>query len=95
MVGMADTVTLSLDPETAEQLRRVAAESGESLESIAERVLAEAAAGLAGEEIEDPDLTRRIDAWQGARESVPSDEVHAYLRSLLTDNPLPRPTARR
>lgn len=92
---MADTITLSLDPETTEQLRRVAAESGESIEAVAQRVLVEAAAGLTDDEGEDDDLRQRIDAWERTREGVPSAEVHAYLRSLLTDNPLPRPVARR
>ena len=41
---MADTLTLQIDPETAEQLRRIAEKSGESIEVIAEHLLEQAAA---------------------------------------------------
>jgi hypothetical protein len=36
---MSDTLTVKLDPATAARLRRVAAAEGESLESLAERLL--------------------------------------------------------
>lgn len=43
---MADTLTLQIDPETAEHLRRAAAETGESVEALAKRILEEAAVDL-------------------------------------------------
>ena len=40
---MADTLTLQIDPDTAAELRRMAEDSGESVEALAQRLLAEAA----------------------------------------------------
>jgi hypothetical protein len=41
--GMADTLTVQIEPETAAQLRQVAAANGESVEQAAKRLLAGAA----------------------------------------------------
>lgn len=40
---MADTLTLHIDDNTADRLRRLAEEMGESIESLAVRLLAESA----------------------------------------------------
>lgn len=40
---MADTLTLQLDSETSDQLRRIASETGESVEAVAQRLLEVAA----------------------------------------------------
>jgi predicted transcriptional regulator len=39
---MADTLTLQIDPETVAELRRIASETGESVEALAKRLLEDA-----------------------------------------------------
>lgn len=53
---MADTLTLQIDPDTAAELRRMASETGESVENLAQRLLEEAAQStsqLSEDQIED------------------------------------------
>jgi len=77
---MADTLTIPLAPEVAERLRRLASESGESLESLAQGLLEETAAEFDGAMGDDAELRRRIEAWKADRTSVSADDLHAELR---------------
>lgn len=78
---MADTLTIPLDPDVAERLRRLASESGESLEALAKGLLEETAAEFDGAMGDDAELRRRVAAWKADRASVPADELHAELRA--------------
>ena len=78
---MADTLTIPLTPEVAEQLRRLASASGESVESLAKNVLEETAAEFEGAMGDDAELARRIVDWKANKVSIPAHEVHAALRA--------------
>jgi hypothetical protein len=63
---MADTLKLEIDPEKAARLRRIAAETGESIEAVAQRLLGDALAdvdthgGSLLSEEQQADLRRRL-----------------------------------
>lgn len=95
---MADGNTLTLSPELVEDLRAAAEACDMPFEEYARRVL-EREAHLAAEalgwnrSVED-DLAA-IGEYEKTGEAIPSEEVFAWLRSLHTDNPLPKPRARK
>lgn len=80
---MADTLTIPLAPEVAEQLRRLASASGESVESLAKNVLEETAAEFEGAMGDDAELARRIAAWKANKVSIAAREVHAAMRARV------------
>lgn len=91
-------LTITVSPELAEDLRAAADACEMPVVDYTRRVL-EREAHLAGEAlgwnraIED-DLAA-IEEYDRTGEAIPSDEVFAWLRSLHTDDPLPRPRARK
>lgn len=95
---MADQTTLTISPELAEELRAAADACEMPFEDFARRVL-EREAHLAAEafgwnrSIEE-DLAA-LDKYEDDGEAIPAEEVFAWMRSLHTDNPLPRPRARK
>jgi plasmid stability protein len=87
----SEPLTLGLDASLAQCLR--AAVDGESVEAFARRVLADA---VDLENLgDDEELARRIAAWRETHSGAPAGEVHAWLRSLSTERPLPRPAVRK
>jgi hypothetical protein len=88
---MADTLTIALDPEAAERLRRLASASGESVEALAKGVLEETAAEFEGAMGDDAELKRRIAAWKAERASISADDVHAYIKARAADPKTIRP----
>ena len=86
-------LTITLDAETADRLRRLASASGESVEALAKGVLEETAAEFAGAMGDDQELARRIAAWKVDRASIAADDVHAYLRARAVNPDTPRPPA--
>jgi hypothetical protein len=74
---MADTLTLQIDPETAAELRRIAEDSGESVEALAQRLLAEAAhypSALSDEQL--ADLEERL---RNPGPMASDEEVEAFF----------------
>lgn len=96
---MADQNTLKLSPKLIEDLRAAADACDMPFEEYARRVLereahlAAEALGWNDQSIED-DLAA-LDDYEKEGEAIPAEEVFAWLRSLHTDNPLPRPRARK
>lgn len=96
---MADTNTLTLSPELVQDLRAAADACDMPFEEYARRVLqreahmAAEALGWNGPSIEE-DLAS-LEEYERAGEAIPHEEVFAWLRSLHTDNPLPKPVARK
>jgi predicted transcriptional regulator len=90
---MNEPLTIELDPTLAARLRAAAEVDGESVEAFARRVLADA---VDLENLgDDEELARRIAAWRETGASAPAGDVHAWLRSLSTEMPLPRPVVRK
>ena len=88
---MADTLIISLEPEVIERLRLLAEATGEPVEALARGLLEDTAAEFDGGMGDDAELARRIAAWKADRLSVPSEDVHAWLRARLTDPNALRP----
>jgi len=96
---MASTsLTITLPPELADDLRAAADACEMTVDAFTKQVL-EREAHLAAEalgwnrSIED-DLAAVSD-YEETGEAIPSEDVFAWLKSLHTENPLPRPRARK
>jgi predicted transcriptional regulator len=99
MLVMAEPSTLTLSPELTEDLQAAADACDMTFEEFARRVLereahlAAEALGWNGPSIEE-DLAS-LEEYERTGEAIPADEVFAWMRSLRTDNPLPKPQARK
>jgi hypothetical protein len=97
---MADGNTLTLTPKLVEDLRAAADACDMPFEEYARRVL-EREAHLAAEALgwnEDHSIEADLasfEEYERTGEAIPSEEVFAWLKSLHTDNPLPKPQARK
>jgi hypothetical protein len=95
---MADDNTLTLSPKLMEGLRAAADACDMPFETFTRRVLERevqlAAEALGWNHSVEDDLAA-LDEYDKTGEAIPSEEVFAWLRSLHTDNPLPRPHARK
>lgn len=95
-----DTLTISLPGPLADDIRAAADACGMSVEDYVQTLLkreaAEAAEALGWNEDHsvETDIAALKD-YERTGEAIPSEEVFAWLRSLHTDNPLPRPQARK
>lgn len=95
---MADTLTISIPAPLADEVRAAAEARGLSPEDYVRQQLAwdialgddDTGADLGVEE----DIAAYED-YERTGMGIPSEEVTAWLRSLTTDNPLPRPRPRR
>ncbi|MET0547466.1 MAG: hypothetical protein ABWZ40_14280 [Caulobacterales bacterium] len=92
---MAQQITLNIDAKAAERLERLASETGETVEALAQRVLEDAAEDIGGDLGDDAELGRRIALWRETRAAVDGAQVHDWLDSLPTNAPLSRPLASR
>lgn len=95
---MPAPTTITLSPELADDLRAAADACEMPFEEYTRRVL-EREAHLAAEALGwnraiDDDLAA-LDDYDRTGEAIPAEEVFAWLRSLHTDNPLPKPCARK
>lgn len=97
---MAAENTLTISPELANELRAAAEACEMTLEDYPRRVL-EREAHLAAEALgwnEDHSIEAEIAAfeeYERTGEVIPAEEVFEWLRSLHTENPLPKPQARK
>jgi predicted transcriptional regulator len=91
---MSDTLVIKVDSALAERLRSAAEEGGETVETFARRVLEDTAADIEGIG-DDEELRSRVSAFRASGASAPAGEVHAWLRSISTPSPLPRPKPRK
>jgi len=95
---MADTLAISLTGPLADEVRAAAEARGLSPEDYVRQQLAWDIA-LGDEEAEDAlGVEEDIAAYEDFERTgigIPGEEVEAWLRSLTTDNPLPRPRPRK
>jgi predicted transcriptional regulator len=97
---MASENTLTLSPDLVEDLRAAADACEMTFEDYARRVL-EREAHLAAEALgwnEDRSIETEIasfEEYERTGEAIPAEEVFEWLRSLHTENPLPKPQARK
>lgn len=98
MIMSVDTLTISLEGELAEDLRAAADACELSVEEFVQTVLkreaAEAAEALGWTADVEADLAALTD-YEETGLGIPWEEVEPWLRSLATDNPLPRPKPRK
>jgi hypothetical protein len=95
---MADQTTITISSELAEDLRAAADACDMPFEEYARRVLereAHIAAEALGWSRSVEDDLAALDEYDKSGEAIPSEEVFAWLRSLHTDHPLPKPRARK
>jgi hypothetical protein len=93
----ADTLTISLTGPLLDEVRAAAAARGLTPEEYVRRQLAW---DIALGDDDEPDLGVEEDIaafedYQRTGMGIPGEEVEAWLRSLTTDNPLPRPRPRK
>lgn len=96
---MADTLTISLTGPLADEVRAAAEARGLAPQEYARLQLAYGI-GLDSEDhaFIDDDIAEdvaAIEEYDRTGMGIPGEDVIAWLRSLSTDNPLPRPTLRR
>ncbi len=87
MSGVTDTLTITLEAETAERLRMLAAERGESVEALAERLLAGLTSEIGASDLNAEqlaDLRRRLDSPLDLLSRAESD---AFFDRLLVRSP--------
>ncbi|MGH6951126.1 MAG: hypothetical protein ACREH4_09650 [Vitreimonas sp.] len=94
----ADALTLTLTGPLADDLRDAADACDMAVEEFVHAVLkreaAEAAEALGWNANIEEDLARMAE-YDRTGEAIPAEEVFAWLESLSTDDPLPRPKARK
>ncbi|MES1198476.1 MAG: hypothetical protein ABUS48_00655 [Pseudomonadota bacterium] len=94
----ADTLTISLTGPLADEIRAAAEARGLTPEEYAQLQIAygigldDESYGLADDIAED---VASAEEYDRTGFGVPGDEVVTWLKSLSTDNPLPRPTLRK
>lgn len=95
---MSDDLTLSLTGPLADDLRAAADACDmpveEYLQAVLTREAAEAAEALGWDTDIEDDLAA-IEDFEESGEAIPMEEVFTWLESLHTDDPLPRPKARK
>jgi len=94
---MADALTISIPAPLADEVRAAAEARGLSPEDYVRQQLAwDIALGDEGDE-PPSGVEEDVAAYEDFERTgmgIPGEEVEAWLRSLATDNPLPRPRAR-
>jgi len=94
----ADTLTIPLTGQLADDVRAAAEARGLTPEEYVRQQLAWDIA--LGDDEPDPPLSveedrAAFDDFERTGMGIPGEEVEAWLRSLTTDNPLPRPRPRK
>lgn len=95
LLRMADTLTIPLTPQAAEQLRKLAEAAGESVEDLAQGLLEDTAAQFEGAMGDDAELARRIALWREHRTGASAGDVHDWLEARLKDPGAPKPPSLR
>ncbi len=95
---MADTLTISIPAPLADEVRAAAEARGLTPEEYVRQQIAWDIA--IGDDDADPSFGVEEDRaafedFERTGVGIPGDEVEAWLRSLSTDNPLPRPRPRK
>ncbi len=95
---MPAPLTITLPAPLADDLRAAAEACEMEVETFLRRLLereAQLAADALGWNRDIEDDLAAIEAYEDTGEAIPGEEVFAWLKSLHTEDPLPRPRARK